>query len=85
MTSVDRNRVLRSAQLGVKVTRGPDWNWGDQDAGKTGTTIGYGPDDGWVKVQWQSGAGCHRTGDYRVGAEGKFDLRIVTEDVPEMG
>ena len=31
--------VLRSLEVGLRVRRGPDWSWDDQDQGGLGTTI----------------------------------------------
>jgi len=57
---------------GVRVTRGKDWEWGDQDggAGCVGTTTDDEEDDGWIGVKWDNG----RSNSYRVGAVGKYDL-----------
>lgn len=68
---------LMQGALGVRVQRGVDWAWGDQDGGEgaTGTTT---PDEsgrsGWLGVRWDCGA----TNSYRVGSEGKFDLAMAT-------
>ena len=32
-------QVLRTAEVGLRVRRGPDWSWGNQDGGGPGTTI----------------------------------------------
>ena len=44
-----------------------------------GTVIGELGEDGWIRVQWDTGS----TNSYRMGKEGKFDLRLaeVTEDL----
>ena len=64
--------------LGVRVVRGPDWQWGDQDGreGHVGTVVEVGQPserDGGraVVVQWDCGERCR----YRCGVEGKYDLR----------
>lgn len=72
--------VLRSAELGLRVRRGLDWDWGDQDGGPNGslglTVEGEGQVDvGWVNVRWDHGEG----NSYRVGANGKYDLMVVTD------
>ena len=61
------------AVAGMRVMRGPDWKWGDQDGGKgsIGTVTDTDDGDGWVKVKWDSNSGNN---SYRVGASGKFDL-----------
>ncbi|XP_038069488.1 E3 ubiquitin-protein ligase MIB1-like [Patiria miniata] len=62
---------------GVRVVRGPDWEWGDQDGGKgcVGTVVPAQAKDSvtGVFVRWDSGVIAH----YRAGgASGKYDLRI---------
>ncbi|XP_012946086.1 E3 ubiquitin-protein ligase MIB2 [Aplysia californica] len=67
-------------ELGLRVVRGPDWKWGNQDTGEghVGTVVEIGrpgsqtSPDKTVVVQWDSGA---RT-NYRVGYQGAYDLRI---------
>ncbi|XP_059145038.1 E3 ubiquitin-protein ligase MIB2-like [Physella acuta] len=69
-----------SVELGVRVVRGPDWKWGNQDNGEghVGTVVEIGKPgsqtspDKTVVVQWDSGA---RT-NYRVGYQGAYDLRV---------
>jgi len=70
---------------GVAVMRGPDWSedYQDQDGGEEGvgtTTDNFAP-DGWVWVQWENGNGKH----YRVGAQGKYDLKMVKKAVAQLG
>ena len=64
---------------GVRVVRGPDWKWDDQDGGEgnVGTVIDT-PDSEWkqfgprtVTVVWDSGIKAQ----YRTGPPGSFDLR----------
>ncbi len=66
---------------GVRVVRGPNWIWGDQDGGEggTGTVTGLTdyelqqPEPKMVNVLWDSGfKGC-----YRCGPEGSHDLRVT--------
>ena len=66
-------QVLRSPEVGVRVRRGPDWQWGNQDGRGPGTTEAD-PEQsaGWVTVRWEDGS----TNSYRVGAEGGYDLVI---------
>ena len=61
--------------LGLRVVRGPDWEWKDQDGGDgyVGTVAGLEDGDGAVVVQWDTGLRCR----YRCGEEGKYDLRIL--------
>lgn len=65
---------------GVRVVRGPDWKWGDQDGKCVGTVVRPLQSDlystiqpGTVFVQWDGGT----VGNYRAGKDGKFDLRIL--------
>nr|XP_035163232.1 E3 ubiquitin-protein ligase MIB2 isoform X11 [Callithrix jacchus] len=77
---------LRGIFQGAKVVRGPDWEWGSQDAGtlspggegKPGRVVDI---RGWdvetgrsvASVTWADGT----TNVYRVGHKGKVDLRCV--------
>lgn len=64
--------------VGVRVIRGPNWNWDDQDGGVVGTVVK--PlessistiQSGSVFVQWDNGF----IGNYRVAKDGEHDLRI---------
>ncbi|EFX67755.1 hypothetical protein DAPPUDRAFT_261080 [Daphnia pulex] len=66
--------------VGLRVVRGPDWKWGNQDGGdgNIGTVVEIGKlgspssPDKTVVVQWDAGA---RT-NYRVGYQGAYDLRV---------
>lgn len=64
-------------RTGVKVKRGPDWKWSDQDGGEGSTgVVVSGSDrnaDGWVRVQWSNG----ETNGYRWGVEKAFDLEML--------
>ncbi|CAK9102726.1 unnamed protein product [Durusdinium trenchii] len=75
--SVQPGEVLRSCIAGVRVRRGPDWSWGDQDGGGLGTTRAD-PDPGWVKVTWDNGG----TNSYRVGRGGHYDLIVAQASSP---
>uniref|UniRef100_A0A8D0EVZ2 MIB/HERC2 domain-containing protein n=1 Tax=Strix occidentalis caurina TaxID=311401 RepID=A0A8D0EVZ2_STROC len=57
------------------VVRGVDWKWGDQDgpAPGLGRVIGELGEDGWIRVQWDTGS----TNSYRMGKEGKYDLKLA--------
>ena len=67
--------------LGVRVVRGPDWEWNDQDGGEgsVGTVVQIGSDaklsitEPIVLVQWDGGTKAN----YRAGMDGKYDLRIL--------
>jgi hypothetical protein len=68
---------------GVRVTRGKDWMWGDQDggAGSVGKTV-----DGWIRVNWENWIRVQwdngTSNTYRVGAEGKYDLYYAPGEAP---
>ncbi|RNA37255.1 E3 ubiquitin- ligase MIB2 isoform X2 [Brachionus plicatilis] len=74
-------------EVGLRVVRGPDWQWGDQDDGEghVGTIVEIGRQgsrtspEKTVIVQWDSGS---RT-NYRVGHQGKYDLRIFDNSTIE--
>jgi E3 ubiquitin-protein ligase HERC2 len=70
-----------NAVAGLKVVRGPDWKWGDQDGGtgNVGTLIAECGSDGWVKVCWPSGT----KQSYRAGKDGCYDLVLAAEVVAE--
>ena len=66
--------------LGLRVVRGPDWEWGDQDGGEghVGTVVEVGEpsvSDGGraVVVQWDFGERAR----YRCGVHGRYDLRVL--------
>lgn len=59
---------------GLKVQRGPDWRWGNQDGGFGSIGIVQGAErHGWVNVRWPSGT----ENGYRVGDSGKHDLEVA--------
>ena len=66
--------------VGLRVVRGPDWKWANQDGGDgfVGTVVEVGRSgshtspDKTVVVQWDSGV---RT-NYRIGYQEAFDLRV---------
>ena len=72
---------------GLRVVRGPDWKWGDQDGGEgsLGTIAdiegGVESADGVTGkaavVQWDGGNRCN----YRCGIDGKYDL-LVYDSAP---
>ncbi|XP_061113843.1 E3 ubiquitin-protein ligase MIB2 isoform X3 [Conger conger] len=75
--------ILKGIFQGVKVVRGPDWDWGNQDAGGEGK-IGKVVDiRGWdtesgrsvASVTWANGT----TNVYRMGHKGKVDLKYVSD------
>ena len=72
------------AEVGLRVARGPDWQWGDQDGGEggLGTVTGMGGQgnaEGTLpQVLWDYG---YRSSNYRCGKEGKYDL-VVYDSAP---
>ena len=66
-------------ELGLRVVRGPDWEWREQDGGEghVGTVVEVGEKSGStgraVVVQWD----CGERSKYRCGVEGKYDLRVL--------
>lgn len=70
-----RNKKM---EVGLRVVRGPDWMWGDQDGGEgnVGTVVHLGGNNGvpdeTVLVYWDSG----KQANYRAGYSGKYDLRV---------
>ncbi|XP_078314706.1 uncharacterized protein LOC111131205 isoform X1 [Crassostrea virginica] len=75
-------RILcnESIATGCLVTRGPDWEWDDQDGGmgKIGCVLNV-QGSGIVLVRWQHGF----ISQYRFGSNGKFDLEICDPFLPE--
>lgn len=70
-------------KVGLRVVRGPDWKWGNQDGGeghmgtvvdvKTEETPGEGHTSARaVMVQWDTGSRIN----YRCGIQGQYDLRV---------
>ena len=73
-------QIIMEVQVGLRVVRGPDWEWGDQDGGEghVGTVVEVGEpsvsEGGRAAiVQWDCGERCK----YRCGLEGKYDLRVL--------
>ncbi|XP_013388494.1 uncharacterized protein LOC106157408 [Lingula anatina] len=67
--------IQRELPLGIRVRRGPDWKYGDQDNNGPGTVSGY-EKGGWVRVQWD-----HSNEDfvYRYGHDGRREVQAVDE------
>lgn len=75
--------------IGLRVKRGPDWRYGDQDGGGAGKILGwvtldgtkFGSDpssNGWARVEWDSG----RTDAYEIGADGDYCLSVAESTDP---
>ncbi|XP_020386934.2 E3 ubiquitin-protein ligase HECTD1, partial [Rhincodon typus] len=69
-----RSQVLKYMVPGARVVRGIDWKWRDQDGNPPGEgTITGELHNGWIDVTWDAGG----SNSYRMGAEGKFDLKLA--------
>jgi len=69
-----RTHVLKHMVIGARVVRGLDWKWRQQDGNPQGEgTITGELHNGWIDVTWDHGG----ANSYRMGAEGKFDLRLA--------
>ncbi|KJH41368.1 HECT-domain protein [Dictyocaulus viviparus] len=68
-----RHAVVGTDARGMRVIRGPDWSWDDQDGGGEGKIVGC-VENGWVDVMWDNGY----TNSYRFGADGRFDIQRVS-------
>ena len=78
---VERRRITRKKTRalgifpGAKVSRGPDWEYGDHDDGKFGEvtkiTDWHGNPASGAEVSWESGT----KGTYRLGYQGKVYSR----------
>lgn len=77
-----RERRLVRSQLkmiaqGARVVRGPDWRWDDQDGTPSQEGVVTGEiHNGWIDVKWDHGL----RNSYRMGAEGKYDLKLANSD-----
>ena len=58
---------------GLRVVRGPDWKWSNQDGGNGHVGTVEGGDGGKVKVIWDDGD----KNSYRNGAEDAADLAVL--------
>lgn len=65
--------LVKLMKIGTRVVRGTDWKWGEQDGNGEGRIISEVGDDGWVRVEWDTGA----TNSYRMGKEEQYDLRLA--------
>ena len=73
--------MFTAIKIGLRVVRGDDWQWKDQDGGEgfVGTVVEVGGQksskcrDNTVVVVWDTGV----RSNYRAGYDGKDDLRIL--------
>ncbi|XP_036397799.1 E3 ubiquitin-protein ligase HECTD1 isoform X5 [Megalops cyprinoides] len=75
-----RSQVMKYIVPGARVVRGIDWKWRDQDGTPAGEgTVTGEAHNGWIDVTWDAGG----SNSYRMGAEGKFDLKLAPGYDPE--
>ena len=67
-------------KVSLRVVRGPDWEWGEQDGGEghVGTVVEVkeptnDQEAKSVVVQWD----CGERSNYRCGQDAKYDLRVL--------
>lgn len=66
-------QMLKHVTVGARVVRGIDWKWRDQDGNPAGEgTVTGELHSGWIDVTWDHGG----SNSYRMGAEGKYDLKL---------
>ena len=72
--SIMDRKVLDKVCIGLRVVRGPDWEWGDQDGGEghVGTVVELDVARRAAVVQWDCTERCL----YRCGHDSKYDLRV---------
>ena len=70
-------QMAKLMKPGVRVVRGKDWDWYDQDGNGPGTVIRMEASDpfkNWWKIEWDDKSKPQRI--YKMGA-GKYDLKII--------
>jgi hypothetical protein len=72
------SRIVTTNSVGVRVVRGRDWDWGNQDDNGIGTIIDT-SGEGWVRVKWDN---KKYENSYRIGSNDKYDLYYYTETEP---
>ncbi|XP_066913164.1 E3 ubiquitin-protein ligase HERC2-like, partial [Clytia hemisphaerica] len=75
LQELDGEEMRKLLKIGSRVVRGPDWKWDDQDgpAPSQGRVVSDIGDDGWVRVEWDTGS----RNSYRMGKNGKYDLKLA--------
>ena len=67
---------MKIRSVGVRVVRGSDWMWQDQDCGEGGTGFvindKLGGLEKWATVHWDHGLKAR----YRTGLHGQYDLKV---------
>lgn len=78
--------TLKNACIGMRVVRGPDWKWGDQDIGSTYGLIIKIDSSGWATVRWFSNKDeSLRSISYRIGSNNEYDLKILEKPAFRVG
>lgn len=76
----ERRQIRSQLKLivpGARVVRGVDWRWEDQDGTPPCEGVVTGEiHNGWIDVKWDHGL----KNSYRMGAEGKYDLKLANGD-----
>jgi hypothetical protein len=68
-------KVVTTVDIGAKVVRGKDWEWGIQDKNSIYGIIEQTGGSGWAKTTWYSKEGNKlSTNSYKIGADDKYDL-----------
>ncbi|XP_074030515.1 ubiquitin fusion-degradation 4-like isoform X2 [Leptinotarsa decemlineata] len=65
-----KSQLLKHMTVGARVVRGVDWKWRDQDGNPPGEGELH---SGWIDITWDHGG----SNSYRMGAEGKFDIKLA--------
>ncbi|XP_074030514.1 ubiquitin fusion-degradation 4-like isoform X1 [Leptinotarsa decemlineata] len=69
-----KSQLLKHMTVGARVVRGVDWKWRDQDGNPPGEgTVTGELHSGWIDITWDHGG----SNSYRMGAEGKFDIKLA--------
>lgn len=64
-------RIVTKSDIGARVVRGRDWDWGPQDGGNGIGIIIENSYTDWARVKWDHNS-CENS--YRIGDNGKYDL-----------
>ncbi|KAK7478403.1 hypothetical protein BaRGS_00030328 [Batillaria attramentaria] len=71
-----------SLDFGVRVVKGPDWKFNDQDGGGPGTVIRVKESDGKVKVRWDANGKIH---EYNYSEAKGREVQFYMPEFPRMG
>ncbi|XP_035704354.1 E3 ubiquitin-protein ligase HECTD1 [Folsomia candida] len=70
---------LKHMVVNARVVRGVDWKWREQDGNPPAEGTITSEHNGWIDVTWDAGG----SNSYRMGAEGKYDLKLSPLYDPE--